>query len=123
MLSKEKKSNNLQRSACKVVSTENTLSLTLRPQPPFPLFRTPSRGGRAELTPPVIGLSLGSAVLGLAFLSDSLILSPPAVQRASIIDLILHNQVKRKTGVLRSTLRTGNKSGYRAGGRYTNSSR
>jgi hypothetical protein len=84
------------------------------------LFRTTATGGRAELTPTVVGLS---AVLGLAFFSDSLTLSPPAAHRASMIDLILHNQIKMKTGVLRSTLRTGNKSGYRAGGRYTNSNR
>jgi hypothetical protein len=84
----------------------------------------PSRGARAELKPPVLKLSLGSTMPGPAFFSfDSPALSPPAVQRASMIDLILHNQVKRKTGVLTSTLRTGNKSGYRAGGRYANSNR
>jgi hypothetical protein len=71
----------------------------------------------------VIGLSLGTVVLGLAFFSDSLTPSPPAVHRASMIDLILHNQVKMKTGVFRSTLKTVNKSGYRAGGRHTNSNR
>ena len=90
---------------------------------PSRLFRTTSSGGRAELTPLVIRLSLGNVVLGLAVFSDSLTLSPPAVHSASMIDLILHNQVNMKTGVLRSTLRTGNKSGYRAGGRYTNSNK
>jgi len=33
-----------------------------------------------------------------------------------MIDFMLHNQVETRTDVLRSTLRTGTKSGYRAGG-------
>ena len=88
-------------------------------------LRTPSRGARAELKPPVLRLSLANTMPGPAFFSFNSppTLSPPAVQPASMIDLMLHNQVKRKTGVLTSTLRTGNRSGYRAGGRYANSNR
>jgi hypothetical protein len=64
---------------------------------------------------------LAGPALFFSFASPTL--SPPAVQHASTMDLILHNQAKRKTGVLTSTLRTGKRSGYRAGGRYANSKR
>ena len=84
--------------------------------PPSRLFRTPSTGASAELTPP--GLSAGNVKFGFFSLGPPT-LSPPAVQRASMIDLMLHSHVKKKMGVQRSTLRTGNRSGYRAGGRNT----
>ena len=46
---------------------------------------------------------------------------PPIAQAISNPHLILQSQTRAKTGVLMRTLRTGNMSGYRAGGERTSS--
>lgn len=46
---------------------------------------------------------------------------PTIAQPTSIPDLTDHSQTKPKTGVLTKTFKTGKRSGYRAGGRMTNS--
>ena len=46
---------------------------------------------------------------------------PTTAQPTSIPDLIDHSQTNPKTGVLIKTFKTAKRSGYRAGGRMTNS--